>query len=76
MKTELFSRWLARDPEASWVKVEAALRRMGHNTEADGVREQYLGGARTGGAAAQQPAPRHQQPAAGEFCKLSSESNQ
>ena len=50
MKTELFSRWLARDPEASWIKVEAALRRMGHNTEADGVRERYLGGASTGGA--------------------------
>ena len=51
MKTELFSRWLAResDPEASWIKVEAALRRMGHNTEADGVRERYLGGASTGG---------------------------
>ena len=68
MKTEMFSRWLARDPKASWIKLEAALRRMGEITAADGVRDQYLGGASTGGAAAQQPAPRHQQP--GEFCKL------
>ena len=67
MKTEMFSRWLSRDPEASWIKVEAALRRMGHNTEADGVRERYLGGARTDDAAAQQPTPPHQQP--GEFCE-------
>ena len=50
MKSEMFSRWLARDPQASWMKLEAALRRMGHNTEADGVRERYLGGASTGGA--------------------------
>ena len=68
MKTEMFSRWLARDPKASWIKLEEALRRMGEITEADGVRGRYLGGARTGGEA-QQPAPRHQQPA-GEFYKL------
>ena len=60
MKTEMFSRWLARDPKASWTKLEAALRRMEHDTEADGVKERYLGGTRTGGTAAQQP---------GEFCE-------
>ena len=61
MKTEMFSRWLARDPEASWTKLEAALRRMGEITEADGVKKLYLGGAKAGGTAAQQP---------GEFCEL------
>ena len=27
MKTETFSRWLSREPKASWIKVEAALYR-------------------------------------------------
>ena len=64
MKMEIFRRWLERDFEASWIKLEAALRRMGHHDEADGVRERYLGGVKIGGEAVQQP---------GEFCKLSSE---
>ena len=60
LKTEMFNKWLARDPEASWTKVEAALGKIGRDTEAVAVRKRYLGGARTDGTTAQQPA-RHQQ---------------
>ena len=41
-KQETFSLWLQHMPNASWGDVVGALRRMGQNTEAERIEQQYI----------------------------------
>jgi len=42
-KQETFSLWLKRTPSASWRDVVKALRKMGENTEAKKIEQNYIG---------------------------------
>ena len=44
LKSAMFDRWLARDVNASWVKLALALDRMGEEEAAATVRFKYCGG--------------------------------
>ena len=41
-KRETFSLWLKHTPNASWRDVVGALRRMGENTEAERLEQEYI----------------------------------